>query len=164
MLVGLIKKRLLTSTLADWGAAKSMTAAYYEAALGLREPSFGVIFALRERISPELWFYEEGEELPPPVKAAFLHSGAKKAQLKKKILRDETAALEMLREIKEKRELASFSARYKVDYQVLWGVCSRRRKAGGGYGYHQRPPYRIVKALREAVHPALWYIFPEELV
>jgi hypothetical protein len=169
-LIGLITARRFTRTLAGWGVAKPMAFASYETALGKREPSFGVIFALREHVSPELWFYDEGEKPPRPVKVRFQYRSAageggesNKILIREKVLRDETAALKKLGKIMEKRELPAFSREHGVKYLDMWGICSKRKKAGG-YGYHQRPPYRVVKALREVIHPALWYVFPDELI
>jgi hypothetical protein len=164
-LIGLIQSRRFTATLAGWGMGKSVITTAYQMAVGRRRPSYVVIYALREHIRPELWYYDEAEKPLAPVKAAYLHSlaGKRKAALKKKILQDETAALGVLREIREKRGLPAYARRYGVKYLDLWQVCSKRKKAGGRYGYHQRPPYRVVRALREAIHPALWYAFPDEL-
>jgi hypothetical protein len=168
-LITLIEARRFTFTLTEWGLSKSVIFASYETALGKRQPTYGVIFALREHIPPELWFYDEAEKPPEPVTAAvFLYSPADKGKrektaLRRKVLRDETAALGKLREIMEKRELSSFAGRHGVKYQDLWQVCNKRKKPDGRYGYHQRVPFRVVKALREVIHPALWYIFPDEL-
>jgi hypothetical protein len=162
VLIDLIEARRLTPTLAGWGMGKNSVMAYYEAALGRTPPSYGVIFALRERISAELWFYDETEKPPEPVRYRIKYPSTGKG-VREKILTDETAALGKIREIREKRELPAFCARYGVKYTDLWGVCSKRMKADGRYGFHQRPPYRVVRSLREVIHPALWYIFPDEL-
>jgi hypothetical protein len=161
-LIGLIESRKFTGTLTGWGIGANVVNGYYRAALGQIPPSYGVIFSLREHLAPELWFYDEAEKPPKPVKYRIKYLSIGKG-VREKILTDETAALEKIREILEKRELPVFCARQGVKYQDLWGICVKRKKADGRYGFHQRPPYRVVRTLREAIHPALWYIFPDEL-
>jgi hypothetical protein len=148
---------------------KPVISTAYQMALGKKLPSYLIIFALRDHISPELWYFDEDEKPPEPLAAGVKYSltgpgKIRKTSLKLKILRDETAALVKLREIMGKRELSSFAAQYRIKYFDLWQVCNKRKKADGRYGYHQRPPYRVVKALREVIHPALWYVFPDELL
>jgi hypothetical protein len=168
-LVSLIEARRFTGTLTGWGMGKAVISTAYQMAVGTKLPSYLIIFALRDHISAELWFFDEDEKPPEPVTAKLKYPPAgpgkiRKTSLKLKILREETAALVKLREIKERRELSSFAAQYGIKYLDLWQVCTKRKKPDGRYGYHQRPPYRVVKALREVIHPALWYIFPDELI
>jgi hypothetical protein len=163
LLIGLIERRGFTGTLArEWEAPRSMIMIVYETALGRALPSYGVVFGLRRHIDPAAWYYGEDEELPPPVPCAWLYpSFGKKAR--KKVLRDATAALSRMEEIKGKRELSAFCAAHGVKYADLWACTIKRKKKDGRYGYHQRPPYRVIRALRETVHPALWFLYPDEL-
>jgi hypothetical protein len=164
-LISLIEKREYSGTLIkEWEIPPSMAlSAIYETALGTILPSYGVIFALRCHIPPGAWYYEEEEKLPGPVpfNPRYPSWGLKS---RKKVLRDPTVALLRIEEVKEQRGLSQFCARHGLKYGDLWGCTIKRKKPDGKTGYHQRPPYRVIRALRDVIPPDLWYIFPDELL
>jgi hypothetical protein len=158
--ITLIEKRIFTGTLTEWGI--KYPSHVYQIALGRITTTYGVVFVLRERISPELWYYDETEELPEPVKGKFRHQSTEEGL--KNIVSEETAAINRIGELIENRKLREFCSTHHVKYQDIWGCTKKRTKEDGSYGYHQRPPYRIIRTLREEIHPALWYLYPDELI
>jgi hypothetical protein len=163
-LITLIERREFTGTLTrEWGVPKPSVMHIYDMVLGRVPPTFGAIFGLRREVAPAAWFYGEGEALPPRIGAAYIYPSFGK-EIREKVLGEPTAALLMIEGLKEKRELARFCVERGVKYADLWACTIKRVKKDGRQGYHQRPPYRVIKALREAVHPDLWYTFPDELV
>jgi hypothetical protein len=164
ILIGLIESRRLRGTLHSWGITNlGSISSIYKTALGQTAPTYWIIFCLREHIAPELWYYEETEALPKPLPFKALYPSIGGGSLIRKILESETAAIGDIKELIEKRELAQFCTKFDLDYQELWGCCNKRKKADGRYGYHRRPSYRVIKTLRDAIHPARWYVFHDEL-
>jgi hypothetical protein len=164
ILISLIEERKFSPTLRSWGVTeKSLINFAYEIALGRSDATFFVVFNMREHIRPELWYYDEAEEEPFPVKVKFVYPSTGKAA-KRKFIVDETAALERIQGIMERREAGALCASHGIKYYDLWGCCSKRKKANGRYAFHTRPSYHVIRALRDTIHPALWYVFPDELI
>jgi hypothetical protein len=162
-LITLIDKRKISETLiGGWGVPRTQLGNIYRMALGTIPPSYGIIYGLRLTIPPAAWYYGEEEALPRPIPFTPKYPAFGK-QAHDAVLHHETAALGIIREIKEQRELSRFCARHGVNYYDVAGCSFKNPKKDGRKGYHQRPSYRMVRLLREAVHPDLWYIFPEEL-
>jgi hypothetical protein len=162
-LITLIDERRISKVLIGaWGVPKSYIGNIYRMALNTLPVSYGVIFLLRQQLPPAAWYYDEGERLPQPVPFTPKYPAFGK-RVRNKILHHETAALGIIREIKEKRELAYFCKQHRVKYYDVAGCSFKNPKKDGRDGYHQRPSYRMIRLLREAIHPDLWYIFPDEL-
>jgi hypothetical protein len=134
----------------------------YKAAIGRIRPSYMAVYTLRTRIAPVAWYYTEGEALPEavPFTARYLPGGN---AFRTKVMREETAALRELLRLKETRNLSRLCRECRIDYKKLSYCMLKRVKEDGSLRYHQRPAYETVKALRERIHPDLWYIFPDEL-
>jgi hypothetical protein len=163
-LVTLIEKRVFSPTLIqEWGVPKSYIIALYRTAIGRIRPSYMAIYTLRSRIAPVNWYYTEQEAVPGAVPFTALYA-AGGDMFREKVMRDETAALRELAGIREARNLSLLCRNYNIEYKRLSQCVLKRVKEDGSRGYHQRPAYDIVKALRERIHPDLWYIFPEELI
>jgi hypothetical protein len=162
-LITLIDKRSISGVLIDtWGIPKTQMGNIYRMALNKLPVSYGVIFMLRRYLPPIAWYYDEQEALPRPIAFVPKHPPFGK-KTRDKILHHETAALSIIREMKEKRELSRFCQQYRVKYYDVAGCSFKNPKKDGREGYHQRPSYRMIRSLREAIHPDLWYIFPDEL-
>jgi hypothetical protein len=162
-LITLIDKRKISETLTGgWGVPRTCLGNIYRTALGTIPHSYGIIYGLRLNIAPVFWYYSEEEPLPRPIAFTPKYPPFGK-DAHDAVLRHETAALEIIREIKERRELSRFCALHGVKYYDVAGCSFKNPKKDGPEGYHQRPSYRMIRSLREAVHPDLWYIFPGEL-
>jgi hypothetical protein len=162
-LITLIGERRISAVLVNnWGVPGNKIGYLYRMALGTKPVSYGAVFLLRRYIPPVSWYYDEEESPPDPVlfTAKYPPFGN---EIHEKILHDETAAIGIIRGIKEKRELSRFCTLHKVKYYDVAGCSFKNLKKDGREGYHQRPSYRMIRLLREAVHPDLWYIFPDEL-
>jgi hypothetical protein len=75
----------------------------------------------------------------------------------------ETAAHRYFEILREKRALTAFCGKRGLVYSSLSNCVFKRRREDGLWGYRTRPAYRLVKSLREILHPDLWYVFPDEL-
>jgi hypothetical protein len=163
--ITLLEARQFTRTLVGWGITKSTVTYIYKIVLGEIPPSYDVVFILREHIGPELWYYDENEEVPnTPKTGTRYYLTQRQPAIRKNILQDETVAIREIRKVIEERKLSTFCAIHQVGYGDVRNSCTKRKKPDGMYGYHQRPPYRMIRALRNVIHPRLWYIYPDEIV
>jgi hypothetical protein len=162
-LIGLIEKREFTGTLiGDWQVPQGLIVPIYKSAVGQRTPTYGIIFGLRRHIPPEAWYFDETEKLPKPIACTHLYPPFG-ARINKKIIHDETAAINLIGEIRENRKLSAFCVEHGLKYNDMLGCAVKRKRSNGRYGYHQKPAYLVIRTLREIIHPALWYLFPDEL-
>lgn len=161
-LIKLIEGRRFAGTARSYGIRASNIPSLYRMATGKTEPSFVMMFNLRQYLAPEAWCYDETEKLPErrkfkPKYACF------DGRTRRHIILNPTVAAAYLEEIYLNGGLQGFCGEQGLSYAAVYGYAVKRKRYDGIMGYHCRPGYRVIRKLRNVIHPDDWFIFPEEL-
>jgi len=129
--------------LAELCRQRELTLSYtYRVATGKITPPNPLIWTLRDFIHPAQWFYDEGEKYSEiPFKPRKTHEWAY----------DKTIAMLDLCK-KNTVEIRKLAQDMNIPYLTLYNV------------YHGRyaPSYKIVRQLKTAYSPELWFMLPNE--
>jgi hypothetical protein len=163
-LISKIEKREYTSFCTSCGLTLSQSHSLYQSVIGKKNLTFGQIFSMRSFIPPCQWYYDESEELPVliPFKVKITDT-EKKGKEMSIAAKKETVALSWFRILREKKLFHAFCVLHSIEQRKINYMVFRTRYSQGDYLYVCRPNYKLIRSLRDIIHPDLWYIYPEEL-
>jgi hypothetical protein len=162
-LIRLIEARRLAVAARSYGIRVSNIPLLYRMAVGRLDPSFIMIFNLRQHIAPVEWFYDETEKLPEKREFQAKYSGFDR-QAWQHIIRHPTVAVAYLEEIFLDGRLPDFCAEQGFRYAAVYRYAAKKKRYDGIWGYPPRPGYKVIREFRDIIHPDDWFIFPEEKI
>jgi hypothetical protein len=161
-LITLIENRQFTGTARSWGITPSNITSLHGMVTGKIQPSFIMIFNLRQYIEPVEWFYNETEKMPEKKEFSLTYTRFDR-RTRQHIIKHPTVGVARLEKLILGGKLQTLCRENGLHYKTLYGYAKRRKRHDGVAGYHSRPSYQVIRALRHIIHPDEWFIFPEEI-
>jgi hypothetical protein len=162
-LITMVEKREYRGYVLSCGLTLTQSNDLYKTVIGKYTPTYGQIFRLRQFVPPSEWYYDESEELPEPVrftaKVQGMTGGGKKMGIE---ATKETVALSWFAGL-SKQQRHQFYVFHNIERAKINHFILKTTRMDGTFGYQSRPNYKLVRSLRETIHPDCWYIYPEEL-
>lgn len=162
----LVKERSFATKTQEYGLTEPQQKLLYNVTRGELRATYGIIFALRNIISPSQWIYREDEELPEPVK--FNPLVEKKYphydfDSRNELAKESTLGNIFFNELKERRAMSKFCAMHNCEKLEAANFVYMKHHKNGELRYLARPTLPFIKKFREDVHPDWWFIYPEEV-
>lgn len=162
----LVKERSFATKAQEFGLTEPQQKLLYNVARGDFRATYGIIFALRNIISPSQWIYNENEKLPEPVKfnplveKKFPHYDF---DSRNELAKEITLGNIFFNELKERRAMSKFCALHNCEKLEAANFVYMKHHKNGELRYLARPTLPFIKKFREDVHPDWWFIYPEEV-
>ncbi|WP_288958402.1 hypothetical protein [uncultured Treponema sp.] len=162
----LVKERSFATKAQEFGLTEPQQKLLYNVARGDFRATYGIIFALRNIISPSQWIYLENEELPKPVK--FNPLVEKKYphydfDSRNELAKESTLGNIFFDVLKEQRAMSKFCVIHNCEKLEAANFVYMKHHKNGEMRYLARPSLPFIKKFREDVHPDWWFIYPDEV-
>lgn len=162
----LVKERNFATKAQEFGLTEPQQKLLYNVARGDFRATYGIIFALRNIISPSQWIYLENEELPKPVK--FNPLVEKKYphydfDSRNELAKESTLGNIFFDVLKEQRAMSKFCVMHNCEKLEAANFVYMKHHKNGEMRYLARPSLPFIKKFREDVHPDWWFIYPDEV-
>lgn len=162
----LVKERSFATKAQEFGLTEPQQKLLYNVARGDFRATYGIIFALRNIISPSQWIYLENEELPKPVK--FNSLVEKKYphydfDSRNELAKESTLGNIFFDILKERRAMSKFCVMHNCEKLEAANFVYMKHHKNGEMRYLARPTLPFIKKFREDVHPDWWFIYPDEV-
>lgn len=162
----LVKDRSFATKAQEYGLTDPQQKLLYNVARGNFRATYGIIFALRNIISPSQWIYREDEKLPQPVKfnpiveTKYPHYDF---DSRNELAKESTLGNIFFDILKERRAMSKFCASHNCEKLEAANFVYKKHHKNGELRYLARPTLPFIKKFREEVHPDWWFIYPEEV-
>jgi hypothetical protein len=117
------------------------------------------IYTFRNVIPPVYWFYTEDEKdtMPEPVPFKAKHPVSDIGTIP-------TIALQYFEDMKssDKYAIREYCEIHNLDYLYFRNFIDKKQSKGIRV-FKNRPSAKIIKELRDEIHPDKWFIYPDEL-
>lgn len=162
----LVKERSFTTKVQEFGLTSAQQKLLYDVTCGKIRATYGIIFALRNIISPSQWIYREDENLPEPVK--FNSLVEKKYphydfDSRNELAKESTLGNIFFNILKERRVMSKFCIMHNYKKTEAANFVYMKHHKNGELRYLVRPTLPFIKKFREEVHPDWWFIYPDEV-
>ena len=162
----LVKERNFASKAKEYGLSEPQEKLLYNVARGEIRATYGIIFALRNVMSPSQWIYMENEKLPEPVKFTALiekeyphYDFDSRNELAKK----STLGNIFFEVLKERRAMSKFCSAHNCEKLEAANFVYMKHHKNGELRYLVRPTLPFIKKFRAEIHPDWWFIYPDEV-
>lgn len=162
----LVKDRSFATKAQEYGLTDPQQKLLYNVTRGNFRATYGIIFALRNIISPSQWIYREDEELPqsvkfnPIVETKYPHYDF---DSRNELAKESTLGNIFFDTLKERRVMSKFCASHNCEKLEAANFVYKKHHKNGELRYLARPTLPFIKKFREEVHPDWWFIYPEEV-
>ena len=162
----LVKERNFALKAQEFGLTEPQQKLLYNVTRGDFRATYGIIFALRNILSPSQWIYMENEELPEPVK--FNPLVEKKYphydfDSRNELAKESTLGNIFFNVLKERRAMSKFCAMHNCEKLEAANFVYMKHHKNGELRYLARPTLPFIKKFREDIHPDWWFIYPDEV-
>lgn len=162
----LVRERDFKAKVQEYGLTEPQQKLLYNVTRGDFRATYGIIFALRNNISPSQWIFKENEELPEPVK--FTPLIEKKYphydfDSRNELAKESTLGNIFFDILKTRRVMSKFSSLHNCEKLEAANFVYMKHHKNGELRYLARPTLPFIRKFRKDVHPDWWFIYPDEV-
>ena len=162
----LVRERDFAAKVQEYGLTEPQQKLLYNVTRGDFRATYGIIFALRNNISPSQWIFKENEELPEPVK--FNPLVEKKYphydfDSRNELAKESTLGNIFFDILKQRRVMTKFCSLHNCEKLEAANFVYMKHHKNGELRYLARPTLPFIRKFRKDVHPDWWFIYPDEV-
>ena len=162
----LVRERDFKAKVQEYGLTEPQQKLLYNVTRGDFRATYGIIFALRNNISPSQWIFKENEELPEPVK--FNPLIEKKYpnydfDSRNELAKESTLGNIFFDILKQRRVMSKFCSLHNCEKLEAANFVYMKHHKNGELRYLARPTLPFIRKFRKDVHPDWWFIYLDEV-
>ena len=162
----LVRERDFAAKVQEYGLTEAQQKLLYNVTRGDFRATYGIIFALRNNISPSQWIFKENESLPKPVK--FNPLVEKKYphydfDSRNELAKESTLGNIFFDILKTRRVMSKFCSLHNCEKLEAANFVYMKHHKNGELRYLARPTLPFIRKFRKDVHPDWWFIYPDEV-
>ena len=162
----LVRERDFAAKVQEYGLTEAQQKLLYNVTRGDFRATYGIIFALRNNISPSQWIFKENESIPKPIKInpivekKYTHYNF---DSRNELAKENTLGNIFFDILKTRRVMSKFCSLHNCEKLEAANFVYMKHHKNGELRYLARPTLPFIRKFRKDVHPDWWFIYPDEV-